>query len=48
VRINITCHEATNTITLHADGNLHIAHSEVSVKQIGGRYVSSEFKGYKC
>lgn len=35
VRINITCHEATNTITLHAHENLQIAHSEVSVKQLG-------------
>lgn len=44
VRINITCHEATNTITLHAHESLHIAHSEVSVKQLGGGSASSESK----
>jgi hypothetical protein len=44
VLINITCHEATNTITLHADENLHIAHSEVTVKQLGGWPASSKAK----
>jgi len=36
VRINITCHKATRAITLHAHENLQIAHSEVTVRQIGG------------
>ena len=36
VRINITCHKATHAITLHAHENLHIAHSEVTVRQLGG------------
>jgi hypothetical protein len=44
VRINVTCHEATNIITLHAHENLHIAHSEVTVKQLGGRPSSSKPK----
>jgi hypothetical protein len=41
VRINVTCHKATNTITLHAHENLHIAHSEVAVRQLGGGPSSS-------
>jgi hypothetical protein len=36
VRINVTCHKATHAITLHADENLQIAHSEVTVRQLGG------------
>jgi len=36
VRINVTCHKATHAITLHAHENLHIAHSEVGVRQLGG------------
>jgi hypothetical protein len=36
VRINVTCQRATNAITLHAHENLHIAHSEVTVRQLGG------------
>ena len=36
VRIDVTCHEATHTITLHAHENLQIAHSEVTVRQLEG------------
>jgi hypothetical protein len=36
VRINVTCHKATDAITLHAHENLQIAHSEVTVRQLGG------------
>ena len=36
VRINITCHKATHAITLHAHDSLQIAHSEVTVRQLGG------------
>jgi hypothetical protein len=36
VRINIMCHKATHAITLHAHENLQIAHSEVTVRQLGG------------
>jgi hypothetical protein len=36
VRINITCHKATHAITLHAHENLQIAHSEVTVRRLGG------------
>lgn len=42
VRINITCHKATNAIILHAHENLHIAHSEVTVRQLGGGPPSSK------
>jgi hypothetical protein len=42
VRINVTCHNATNVITLHAHENLHIAHSEVAVRQLGGVPPSSK------
>lgn len=44
VWINVTCHEATNIIILHAHENLHIAHSEVTVKQLLGRPASSQPK----
>ncbi|XP_069676743.1 aminopeptidase N-like isoform X2 [Periplaneta americana] len=37
VRINVTCREPTNTITLHAHEQLHIAHSEVTVKHLNAR-----------
>ncbi|PNF41264.1 hypothetical protein B7P43_G01487 [Cryptotermes secundus] len=40
VQINVTCHEATNIIILHAHENLRIAHSEVTVKQLVGRPAS--------
>ena len=36
VRINVTCHKATRTITLHTHENLQIAHSEVAVRELGG------------
>jgi len=36
VRINVTCHKATHAITLNAHENLQIAHSEVTVRQLGG------------
>jgi hypothetical protein len=36
VCINITCHKATQAITLHAHESLQIAHSEVTVRQLGG------------
>jgi hypothetical protein len=44
VRINITCHKATHAITLHAHENLQIAHSEVTVRPLGGRSASLELE----
>ena len=44
VKINVTCQEPTEVITLHAHEDLHIAHSEVTVKQLGGRPTSSQPK----
>jgi hypothetical protein len=44
VLINITCCEATNVIILHAHENLHIPHSEVTVKQLGGRPAATKPK----
>ncbi|KAJ9590173.1 hypothetical protein L9F63_016712, partial [Diploptera punctata] len=44
VKINITCEEPTDVITLHAHENLHIAHSEVTVKQLEGKPTSTQQK----
>ncbi|PSN54261.1 hypothetical protein C0J52_08613 [Blattella germanica] len=44
VQINITCQEPTNTITLHAHDSLQIAHSEVTLKQVGGRPTATQTK----